>query len=267
MDFFYGLNPLIHDKNVVDILYHAQKYMIKPLEIACVQFILDNATVAKDFDGLVTVLAQLYARGLRGKEGEHSRAQNKTKQTKNTRIEKFDWIVDKSGLFESAHIVNLLHSDMFLFLPRDIIIKIISSDLIPVKEEFVWELCVQWAKHQTRLNTGQFNPSEVFKTQSLNLQNLNVIEKGEEEEESKDSSGSEGDIGEDSLHKLRRDKLGRIAPSAFQSSLASASTSQLHVRESSHMGSFFFKTRDKTNKQKSSALVHAYVCSKRMSPY
>ena len=62
--YVYGLNPTISNENVVDVLYLGKKYLIKPIEVACINKLKQKFKTISSIDDIFTTTNKLYGLGM-----------------------------------------------------------------------------------------------------------------------------------------------------------------------------------------------------------
>jgi len=121
--YFYCLNPVITVENVSYILYAAKKLRISSLIEATQQFILS----VKGVDDLLLILSLLHALKL---------------------FEMCNEVIMQNKLNEDAAIV--FNSRNLNLLPTELMIRLLKQatfQTTKLTEEYVFEKCVEWAKH------------------------------------------------------------------------------------------------------------------------
>lgn len=132
-EYFYCLNPIITVQNVSDILYASNKLKISSLSLAAKQFIL----AVDGVDDLLLLLSLLHALGL---------------------LEMCNQVITKNKLFEDA--AKVFHSANLNLLPTELMIRLLKQATFQegsllLDEEELFEKCVVWAKHKSKVLLAQ----------------------------------------------------------------------------------------------------------------
>ena len=147
-EFFYGLNPILNESIIVDVLYVSKKYLITELEQGCIEYI----SSIKNIESVLKILSKLYKLSLCD--------------------------VCLSILSRHRLMVNQSHkiwkSKTLLTLPKEIIIKLLQLSCADIKEETIWESCVEWSKYQDTNNNNNNNNNNYHKRNYKKNRNNNL---------------------------------------------------------------------------------------------
>ena len=150
--YIYLQKPLMNNDLVVDVLYLSQKYLIKDVEKLCLSHIKNVSDINITLLFISTMI-------------------NKYKM-----IDESNKLLKKHKIFSSSKsLVKTLKSKNFKYLPFSMIEAILKSDILHIKEEIIWQKCVQWAKFRSDTNS---NVDDVILPQTQELkQDIDFEEK------------------------------------------------------------------------------------------
>eukprot|EP01083_Nonionella_stella_P209979 760634_1 len=130
---FYGLPVELTEQNVVHVLYAANKYIINDLVAECNAFISSIANM----NDLILALKSLRDYKL---------------------FDISSQIVDKRAILtDSSAQLQLFDCDNFTQIPQYLLVALLKSNLLNLKEEIIWEKCRKWSQFQCSVtqNTDQ----------------------------------------------------------------------------------------------------------------
>ena len=201
-DYVYGLEPIIDESNVINILYLSIKYMIKCIENDCMLFIAKNSW--KSTKQVVSLLLQLYNYGL------------------------YDLMDELLNLI-SQDLVRKLFNDFIqstkeLFkLPAKVVSILISNDQFGTSEESIYEFCQTYVVHflarkQQKLN--QINKAREEASAASTAQQENETKKEQSRSDcrptySRIKTPKQSDLEKTLLHQNSQNKLN-IAQNAIE---------------------------------------------------